>query len=34
MAIDDTPVPRPDERLLVIDALRGFDMFWIIGEWH
>ncbi len=31
MAIDDTPVPRPDERLLAIDALRGFDMFWIIG---
>ena len=23
--------PRPDGRLLSIDALRGFDMFWIIG---
>ena len=29
--MDDKPAPRPGERLLAIDALRGFDMFWIIG---
>jgi len=26
-----TPVAKPTERLVSIDALRGFDMFWIIG---
>src|SRR4029079_2924257 len=31
MPMDDKPAPRPGERLLAIDALRGFDMFWIIG---
>ncbi|AMV40279.1 acyltransferase family protein [Planctomyces sp. SH-PL62] len=29
-AVDAPPPPRP-ERLVSIDALRGFDMFWIIG---
>lgn len=29
--MDDKPAPNPGERLLAIDALRGFDMFWIIG---
>ena len=24
-------VPQADQRLLSLDALRGFDMFWIIG---
>ena len=28
---DDKPAPPPSPRLLSIDALRGFDMFWIIG---
>jgi predicted acyltransferase len=27
----DSPAPPPSPRLLSIDALRGFDMFWIIG---
>jgi predicted acyltransferase len=27
----DVPVPRHRERLYSIDALRGFDMFWIVG---
>jgi uncharacterized membrane protein YeiB len=30
----DVPVERPaatKERLMSLDALRGFDMFWIIG---
>lgn len=29
--MDDIPVEKPSGRLLSIDALRGFDMFWIIG---
>ncbi len=28
--LQSTPIPRP-EQLLSLDALRGFDMFWIIG---
>jgi predicted acyltransferase len=33
MSEAQTPVsvPRTNERLLSLDALRGFDMFWIIG---
>jgi predicted acyltransferase len=27
-------IPTPDRRLLSLDALRGFDMFWIIGGEH
>lgn len=27
----DTPPPDPPERLMSLDALRGFDMLWIIG---
>src|SRR3954464_3332337 len=29
--MDAPATQRPNERLLSIDALRGFDMFWIIG---
>jgi predicted acyltransferase len=29
--MDAEPAPKSDERLLSIDALRGFDMFWIVG---
>jgi predicted acyltransferase len=29
--MDAPPDPKPSGRLLSIDALRGFDMFWIIG---
>ena len=29
--MEDNPTEKPTERLLSIDALRGFDMFWIIG---
>ena len=28
---DETPSPVAKQRLLSLDALRGFDMFWIIG---
>jgi predicted acyltransferase len=31
MSSDPAPNREPEERLLSIDALRGFDMFWIIG---
>jgi len=27
----ETPVVTPQERLMSLDALRGFDMFWIVG---
>lgn len=31
--MSDIPAPQPDDRLLSLDALRGFNMFWIItGE--
>ncbi|MEM7385222.1 MAG: DUF5009 domain-containing protein, partial [Verrucomicrobiota bacterium] len=30
-ALDNEPVPQKAERLLSLDVLRGFDMFWIIG---
>lgn len=26
-----TPIPQPSRRLVFLDALRGFDMFWIMG---
>jgi predicted acyltransferase len=29
--IPENPAPAPSERLTSIDALRGFDMFWIVG---
>ena len=29
-----TPPPAPGGRILSIDALRGFDMFWIVGGGH
>ena len=28
---EDRPAPESQERLVSLDALRGFDMFWIIG---
>jgi predicted acyltransferase len=31
MNAEPSSSPKPDDRLLSIDALRGFDMFWIIG---
>ena len=31
MSPDDHPDPIPRERVLSVDALRGFDMFWIVG---
>jgi predicted acyltransferase len=29
--VSDSPAPVPSERLVSLDALRGFDMFWIVG---
>ena len=29
--LNPQPLPPRTERLLSIDALRGFDMFWIVG---
>src|SRR2546428_12771699 len=31
MPADPTPLPPPAPRLVSLDALRGFDMLWIVG---
>jgi len=33
VVVKKEPVHAPPERLTSLDALRGFDMFWIIGGW-